>query len=60
MLKLNSFLRRLILNRWIEQLRRKQAPEKLLQALSCLFDDSIAENALTFINDHPVESRASD
>ena len=49
-LQLNPFRRRLILNRWLEQLRFQDAPKKLLQALSSLFDDDIAEKTLALIN----------
>jgi small-conductance mechanosensitive channel len=54
LLKSNSFTRRLLLNKWLEQLRRRQAPEKLIQALSCLFDDNISKNVLALINNHQV------
>jgi hypothetical protein len=50
MLKLESYQRRLVLNRWLEQLRARQAPENLLSALTYLFDDKIAEEMLTLIN----------
>jgi hypothetical protein len=56
LLKSNSFTRRLLLNKWLEQLRRRQAPEKLLQALSCLFDDNISKNLLKLINNHRVQN----
>lgn len=49
-LKLDSFQRRNVLNNWLEQLRTRKAPENLLNALSCLFDDKIAEEVLTLIN----------
>ena len=49
LLKLDSFTRRLLLNKWLEQLRRKGATNKLLQALSCLFDNEIAEKTLSFL-----------
>jgi hypothetical protein len=49
LLKLDSFRRRLILNKWLEQLRRKGAAHKLMQALSCLFDNDIAEKTLSFL-----------
>jgi small-conductance mechanosensitive channel len=54
LLKSNSFTRRLLLNKWLEQLRRRQAPEKLIQALSCLFDDSIAEKVAVILNNHHI------
>ena len=56
LLKSTSFTRRLLLNKWLEQLRRRQAPEKLMQALSCLFDDNIAKNVLSLINNHQMRN----
>ena len=56
LLKSNSFTRRLLLNKWLEQLRRRQAPEKLIDALSCLFDDNIAKNVLGLINNHQIRN----
>jgi hypothetical protein len=50
LLKLDSYQRRNVLNRWLEQLRRKSASENLRQALSGLFDDNIAKKVLTLIN----------
>jgi hypothetical protein len=49
LLKLDSFRRRLLLNKWLEQLRRKGAAPKLMQALSCLFDNDVAEKSLSFL-----------
>ena len=49
MLELDSFNRRNVLNRWIEQLERKKASENLRQSLSCLFDDDIAEKTLLIL-----------
>jgi len=49
LLTLDSYQRRIVLNRWLEQLRRKSASENLRQALSCLFDDNIAKKVLTLI-----------
>ena len=54
MLKQNSYQRRIILNNWLEQLRRQNAPENLIQALSCLFDDIVAEKVLTLINNRQI------
>ena len=51
MLNLDSYQRRIILNNWLEQLRKKNATENLTQALSCLFDDKIAQEVLGLIND---------
>jgi hypothetical protein len=53
-LQLSSFERRTILNNWLEQLQRRNASESLLSALSCLFDDKIAEAVLVLINDHKI------
>ena len=49
-LKMDSYRRRLVLNNWLEQLRRNNAPPKLMQTLSCLFDDLIAEKVLINIS----------
>ena len=49
LLKLDSFRRRLLLNKWLEKLRRKGATNKLMNALSCLFDNDIAEKTLSFL-----------
>jgi hypothetical protein len=49
-LKLDSYQRRIVLNNWLEQLRRQNAPENLRQALTSLFDDTISEKVLTLIN----------
>ena len=51
MLKLDSFQRRSVLNSWLEQLRVHRASENLLSALFSLFDDKIAEEVLTLINE---------
>ena len=50
-LKLDPYQRRFVLNNWLEQLRLRNASENLLSALSCLFDDNIAEKVLTLINE---------
>ena len=50
MLKLDAWHRRIVLNDWLEGLRRKNAPADLLRAFSCLFDDEIARQALMLIN----------
>ena len=50
MLELDSFHRRTVLNRWLEQLNRKNASENLRRTLSCLFDDSVAKKVLALIN----------
>jgi hypothetical protein len=54
LLKMDSYSRRFVLNNWLEQLRRNNAPPKLIQSLGCLFDDSIAKRVLTIINDPPI------
>ena len=51
LLKLDSFQRRRVLNLWLEQLHRNNAPLKLTQTLASFFDDSIAEKVLSFVND---------
>ena len=56
LLKSNSYTRRLLLNKWLEQLRRRQAPEKLIHALSCLLDDDIAKNVLSLINNRQIRN----
>ena len=48
-LNLDSYQRRSVLNNWLEQLRQKNAPENLRQALSCLFDDIVAEKVISLI-----------
>jgi len=53
-LKLDSYQRRLILNNWLEQLRRQNAFDSLQQALSCLFDDTVAAQVLKIINHHSI------
>ena len=52
MLDLDPFDRRTVLNRWLEQLHRKNASEHLRQSLSCLFDDKIAAKISEFIKNH--------
>ena len=54
MLKLDSYQRRIVLNNWLEKLRQQNAPENLKQALSCLFDDKVAEKVLTVINNRLI------
>jgi hypothetical protein len=51
-LKMDSYPRRFVLNNWLEQLRQNNAPQDLLSALSCLFDDTVAELILMFIHEH--------
>lgn len=49
-LKLDSYPRHIVLSNWLEQLRRKNAPEELTKTLLYLFDDVIAEKVFTLIN----------
>ncbi len=49
-LKMDSYPRRLILNNWLEQLRRNSAPKKLTQTLAYLFDDIVAAKTLKLID----------
>lgn len=54
-LKMDSYPRHIVLSNWLEQLRCNNAPYRLMQSLSCLFDDNIAAKVLTFINDHQIK-----
>ena len=56
-LKMDAYPRCLVLNNWLEQLRRKNAPEKLIQTLSIMFDDSIAKKIYELINKLKKSSR---
>ena len=49
-LNMDPHPRRIVLSNWLEQLRRNNAPGKLTQTLSFLFDDSIAEKVYELIN----------
>jgi hypothetical protein len=60
MLKMDSYRRRLVLNNWLEELRRNDAPYTFMQSLAFLFDDSIADKVLTFMNNHPVRNIEND
>jgi hypothetical protein len=51
-LKMDSYPRRIVLSNWLEQLRRNNAPDKLTQTLSYLFDNTIVEKVLSLINRH--------
>jgi len=51
-LKLDSYQRRSVINNWLEQLRKKNAPTNLTQTLAYLFDDIVAEKVLSLINNH--------
>ena len=59
-LKMDSYPRRLVLNNWLEKLRHNSAPPKLMQSLTCLFDDSTAEKVLALINDHHIKNTEND
>lgn len=50
LLKMQSYQRRSVLNNWLEELRKRNASEDLLSALSCLFDNKIAAEVLNIIN----------
>jgi len=52
-LKLNSFDRRSVLNIWLKQLRQQNAPQYIIDGLSYLFDDHIANEILNLINNNP-------
>jgi hypothetical protein len=54
MLQMDSYQRRAVLNNWLEQLQHRNAPENLLSALSCLFDNKVAEKVLALINEHKI------
>ena len=41
MLKLDTYHRRIVLNEWVEGLKRKNAPVDLLPAFGCLLVDDI-------------------
>jgi len=56
-LKMDAYRRRLVLNNWLEQLRRRNAPEKLIQTLSILFDDSVAKKIFELITKSQKNSR---
>ena len=45
-LKLDSYQRRAVLNIWLAQLQKRHASDRLLSALSCLFDNKIAAQVL--------------
>ncbi len=57
MLQMNLYQRRSVLNNWLEELRVRDAPENLLSALSCLFNDKLAEKVLTLINEVEIKDR---
>jgi len=49
-LNMDSYPRHIVLSNWLEQLRRKNAPEQLTKTLLYLFDDVIAQKIYTLIN----------
>lgn len=54
MLQMDLYRRRSVLNNWLEKLQKQNAPENLLRALSCLFDDIAAEQVLTLIHNRKI------
>ncbi|KPL11698.1 MAG: hypothetical protein AMS26_19680 [Bacteroides sp. SM23_62] len=48
-LKMDSYPRRIVLSNWLEQLSRNNAPKKLTQILSYLFEDEFAERILMLL-----------
>ena len=46
LLQMDSYQRREMLNIWLEKLQRKHAPSGMIQALTCLFDDTVATKLL--------------
>ena len=54
-LKLDSYPRRIVLSNWLEKLRLNNAPEKLTQTLTYLFNDNIAEKVYNLIYRSKVE-----
>jgi hypothetical protein len=49
LLKMDSYRRRRQLNNWLEQLRLRNAPQKLRHLLAFLFDDEIAEKTISLM-----------
>jgi hypothetical protein len=47
---MDSYPRHIVLSNWLEQLRRNNAPKRLIQTLSYLFDDTTAEKVYGLIN----------
>ena len=50
LLKLDVWKRRTVLNNWLQQLKKLNAPTDLQDALSCLFDDTNAKDVLKLIS----------
>jgi len=49
-LQMDSYPRHIVLSNWLEQLCRNNAPGKLTQTLSILFDDDIAKKVVILIS----------
>lgn len=49
-LKMGSYPRHIVLSNWLEQLRLNNAPKRLIQTLTYLFDDTVAEKVYGLIN----------
>ena len=49
-LKLESYQRHIVLSNWLKQLRQNNAPKRLIQALTYLFDDTVAGQVYGMIN----------
>lgn len=56
-LSLASFHRRSLLNTFLHELRMKQAPDSLVNAITCLLDDAVAAEALAAIQREHGASR---
>lgn len=54
MLNLDGYHRRIVLNDWLEGLRKKNAPQDLMRALGCLFDDDIARDLLALLRRYRI------
>lgn len=50
-LKMNDFNRKSFLNTWISDLRLQKAPKSLINGLSCLLDDDVAQKADNLLRD---------
>jgi len=54
LLKMESYRRCFVFNRWLEQIRKNNAPKKLTETLSYLFDDITADKVLTLFNNRLI------
>ena len=54
MLNLDGYHRRIVLNEWLEGLRKKNAPPDLMRALGCLFDEEIARDLLALLRRYRI------